>query len=303
MTERTYSLNVNNEEGRIDKVLTERFSSFTRTQIQSLLKEKQVTVNGQIVKANYKVQAGDQIVMTVQEEEIVSIQGEAMPLHIVYEDDQLAVIYKESGMVVHPSKGHLSGTLVNGLLHHFKNLSDGTGEFRPGIVHRIDKDTSGLLVIAKTNEAHEHLAQQFLNHTTERVYTALVHGEVEHDEGRIDAPIGRMTNNRMKRTVTLEGRPAVTHFKRLELYHDFSLLELKLETGRTHQIRVHMTYINHPVVGDPMYGPAASVDKHGQYLHAGVLGFEHPTSGEWLRFEQPLPDYFVKKIEMLAETN
>ena len=300
MTERTYSLNVNNEEGRIDKVITERFSSFTRTQIQSLLKEKKVTVNGQIVKANYKVQAGDQIVMTVQEKEIVSIQAEAMPLHIVYEDDQLAVIYKESGMVVHPSKGHLSGTLVNGLLHHFKNLSDGTGEFRPGIVHRIDKDTSGLLMVAKNDVAHESLVNQLVDKTVTRRYIALVHGVIPHDNGTIDAPIGRDPKDRKKMTVIEGGKHAVTHFKVLKRFKDFTLIECRLETGRTHQIRVHMKYIGYPLAGDPQYGPRKTIGtEHGQFLHAAILGFDHPQTGEYLEFSTPLPSYFEEALESL----
>lgn len=303
MTKAELFLKVNNEEGRIDKVLTEKYPEFTRTQIQSMLKKNFILVNNKPKKANYKVQAGDEIAIIVPKEEVIEVKPENIPLTVVYEDDAIAVIYKKAGMVVHPSKGHLSGTLVNALLYHMDNLSDGSDELRPGIVHRIDKDTSGLLVIAKNNEAYEKLTQQFLDHSIEREYIALVHGEVEHEEGTIDAPIARMTNNRMKRIVAKEGRHAVTHFKRIELFEGYSLLTLNLETGRTHQIRVHMKYINHPVVGDPMYGPTDSVDIHGQFLHAGVLGFKHPETEEWVRFTQPLPDYFTKKLEKLRNNN
>jgi len=204
-------------------------------------------------------------------------------------------------MVVHPSKGHLSGTLVNGLLFHVNSLSDGTANIRPGIVHRIDMDTSGLLVVAKTNEAHQKLAEQLENHTMERAYLALVHGVIPHEDGTIDAPIARMMVDRKKRTVADGGKKAVTHFEVIERFRDFTLLKLRLETGRTHQIRVHMKYIGHPLAGDPMYGPAETIGGHGQYLHAATLGFIHPKTGEKMHFEAPLPDFYSEKLTELRK--
>lgn len=295
------TLKINNESGRIDKVLSEAFPEYTRSQLQAWIKSNHVLVNDQPVKPNYKVQPGDEIAIAEPEVEQLEIEPENIPLDIVYEDDALLVVNKPAGMVVHPSKGHLHGTLVNGLLYHVSTLSEGTNVVRPGIVHRIDKDTSGLLVIAKNNQAHQSLADQFFTHSIEREYVALVHGEVQHEEGTIDAPIARMTTNRLKRTVSREGKSAVTHFIRLEQFHGFTLLGLKLETGRTHQIRVHMEYINHPVVGDPMYGPGDDVDKNGQFLHARVLGFIHPVTNEKVHFEAPLPDYFEKKLAELRK--
>lgn len=301
MENETLILKVNNESGRIDKVLSDIYPDFTRSQIQNWIKSRAILVNDQSTKANYKVQPGDIIAVEVPEVEQLEIEPENITLDIVYEDDALLVVNKPAGMVVHPSKGHLKGTLVNGLLYHVGALSDGTNVIRPGIVHRIDKDTSGLLVIAKNNQVHQGLADQFFDHSIEREYVALVHGEVQHEEGTIDAPIARMTNNRLKRTVHREGKAAITHFKRLELYHDYTLVSLNLETGRTHQIRVHMDYINHPVVGDPMYGPSDDVDKNGQYLHARVLGFIHPVTNEKIHFEAPLPDYFEARLSELRK--
>lgn len=301
MEKEVQTFKINNEIGRIDKVMTDLLAEGTRTQVQNWIKSGHILLNGEAVKSNYKVQPGDLISFVKEEEEVLEILPENISLEIIYEDNELMVVNKPTGMVVHPSKGHVSGTLVNALLYHSQTLSKGTSDYRPGIVHRIDKDTSGLLVIAKTDEAHENLAAQFLEHTTERSYKALVHGNVEHAEGTIDAPIGRMTTNRLKRTVTKDGKPAVTHFERLEQLDGYSFLALQLETGRTHQIRVHMNYIDHPLVGDPMYGPSNSVSKTGQYLHADTLGFEHPTTGEWMKFEVPLPVYFEGKLNQLRE--
>lgn len=301
MENEKYQLKINNESGRIDKVLAVAYPSFTRSQIQSWLKSGHIQVNGKNSKANYKVLPGDIITLIEPDEETIEIQAENIPLMVVYEDEALAVINKPAGMVVHPSKVQSTGTLVNGLLFHMNQLSEGSDPTRPGIVHRIDKDTSGLLVIAKTNDVHEDLAKQFLNHTTKRTYVALVHGEVEHEEGTIDVPIDRMPNNRIKRVVDREGKPAVTHFTRLEQYNGYTLLQLELETGRTHQIRVHMDYIHHPVVGDPMYGTRNDHSKYGQYLHAQTLGFVHPITKEELTFQAPLPNYFETKLEELRQ--
>ncbi|UJF14756.1 RluA family pseudouridine synthase [Jeotgalibaca sp. MA1X17-3] len=294
-------LHIQNETGRVDKVIAELLEKYTRSQIQSWIKQGHILINNKQVKVNYKVNPGDCIVLEEPEEEPLKMESENIPLDIIFEDESVLVVNKPSGMVVHPSKGHVSGTLVNALLFHVNELSEGTAYIRPGIVHRIDKDTSGLLVIAKNNTAHQKLADQFHDHTIERQYTALVHGNVQHEEGTIDAPIGRMQNNRLKRTVAKEGKPAITHFTRIEEFQKFTLLKLRLETGRTHQIRVHMVYIGHPLLGDPMYGPFETVHKQGQFLHADTLGFLHPVTNEWMKFQAPLPDYFENKLRELAE--
>ncbi len=241
--------------GRIDKILADFMPKTSRSQIQAWIKGGNLSVNGEVVKANYKVQCGDMLKLTIPEAEKINVTAENIPLDIVFEDDDLLVVNKPTGMVVHPSKGHLTGTLVNGLLYHVNTLSEGTAYVRPGIVHRIDMDTSGLLVVAKTNEAHQKLAEQLENHTMEREYYALVHGVISHEDGTIDAPIARMHIDRKKRTVAEGGKHAITHFEVVERFKNYTLVKLNLETGRTHQIRVHMKYIGHPVVGDPMYGP------------------------------------------------
>lgn len=301
MENQNFTFKINNEFGRIDKVLSDLLSDFTRSQLQQAIKQGDITVNGETTKANYKVQPGDRVVYTVVKEQPTEIKAENIPLEVIYEDDTVAVVNKPSGMVVHPSKGHVSGTLVNALLHHIDQLSEGSQLYRPGIVHRIDKDTSGLLVIAKTEAAQENLVEQFQAHTTERKYIGLVHGEVEHDEGTINAPITRMTTNRLKRIVGKEGKDAVTHFIRMEQFHKKTLMQFQLETGRTHQIRVHMAYIDHPLVGDPMYGLPNDHVKTGQYLHAFSLGFKHPVTNEWLTFEAALPSYFEDTLSELRK--
>lgn len=292
---------IEGQSGRIDKVLADFMGGTSRSQIQAWIKEGNLTVNDKAVKSNYKVQEGDLLELTIPEVEQINVVPEDIDLDIIYEDDALLVVNKPSGMVVHPSKGHLSGTLVNGLLFHVNTLSDGTATIRPGIVHRIDMDTSGLLVVAKTNEAHQKLAEQLENHTMEREYLALVHGVIPHEDGTIDAPIARMMVDRKKRTVADGGKRAVTHFEVIERFRDFTLLKLRLETGRTHQIRVHMKYIGHPLAGDPMYGPADTLSGHGQYLHAATLGFIHPTTGEKMHFEAPLPDFYSEKLAELRK--
>ena len=295
------TFHIQNETGRVDKVIAELFEKYTRTQIQSWIKKGNILINNKPVKVNYKVTSGDYVVLEEPPEEPLKMEPENIPLDIVFEDESILVVNKPWGMVVHPSKGHLRGTLVNALLFHVNELSEGTAYVRPGIVHRIDKDTSWLLVIAKNNTAHQKLADQFHAHTIERQYIALVHGKVQHEEGTINAPIGRMQNNRLKRTVTKDGKPAITHFKRIKEFQKFTLLNLRLETGRTHQIRVHMLYIGHPLLGDPMYGPFETVHEKGQFLHAATLGFNHPVTNEWMEFQAPLPDYFEKKIHELAK--
>ncbi|MCI4126007.1 RluA family pseudouridine synthase [Bacillus haynesii] len=276
---------------RIDKYLTAVEADWSRTQVQQWIKEDRVLVNGNAVKANYKVQEGDAVSVHVPEPEPLDVTAEPMDLDIYYEDQDVLVVNKPRGMVVHPAPGHLTGTLVNGLMAHCDDLSGINGVMRPGIVHRIDKDTSGLLMVAKNDMAHESLVNQLVNKTVTRKYTALVHGVIPHDHGTIEAPIGRDKKDRQSMTVTREnGKHAVTHFEVTERFDDFTVVECQLETGRTHQIRVHMKYIGFPLAGDPKYGPKKTVDFNGQVLHAGVLGFDHPRTGEYVEFEAPLPD-------------
>lgn len=227
------------------------------------------------------------------------IEPEDLHLDIYYEDADVLVVNKPKGMVVHPSNGHFTGTLVNGLMYHCKDLSGINGVLRPGIVHRIDKDTSGLLMVAKNDYAHEKLAAQLGEKTVTRKYFALVHGNIPHEAGTIDAPIGRDPADRQRMAVVDNGKDAVTHFRVLERFDRFTFIECRLETGRTHQIRVHMKYIGHPLAGDPKYGPKKTIDFGGQALHAGVLGFRHPRTGETLTFEAPLPDDFAHLLNTL----
>lgn len=276
---------------RIDKYVAESVEDgVSRTQVQDWIKSGAVLVNGRSVKANYKLAAGDVVTAQPPEPQEAAIEPEAIPLDIVYEDEDVIVLNKPRGMVVHPAFGHTSGTVVNALLHHCRDLSGINGVLRPGIVHRIDKDTTGLLMAAKNDRAHASLAEQLKEHTVVRRYVALAHGNLPHDHGTIEAPIGRDPHDRKMFTVTERGgKHSVTHFSVLERLGDYTLLELRLETGRTHQIRVHMKYIGHPLAGDPVYGRAKSIPLNGQALHAAVLGFEHPRTGERLLFETRLP--------------
>ncbi|WP_165006605.1 MULTISPECIES: RluA family pseudouridine synthase [unclassified Enterococcus] len=292
---------IHQETGRIDKVLTSLFSDYSRSQVQLWLKEGAVFVNGKAVKANYKVKAEDKILVEIPEPEPLDVIAEDIPLEIVYEDESVAVINKPQGMVVHPSAGHTHGTMVNALMYHIKDLSSINGVIRPGIVHRIDKDTSGLLMVAKNDEAHESLAKQLKDKTSLRKYVALVHGEIPHEKGTINAPIGRSKVNRKMQAIREDGKPAVTHFTVLERFDGFTLVELKLETGRTHQIRVHMKYIGYPLAGDPVYGPKKTLKGNGQFLHAQMLGFKHPVTNEEMVFEAPLPELFEKTLEKLRK--
>lgn len=284
---------------RLDKALAMLQTEWSRTLVSSWIEEGRITINGNVPKAKYKVKLLDQIVVDVPAEEDLAILPQDLQLHIVYEDDDVAVVYKPKGMVVHPAPGHLSDTLVNGLLHQVSPLSDLNGELRPGIVHRIDKDTSGLLMIAKTNVAHENLVQQLVDKTVTRKYKALVHGRIAHDKGTIDAPIARDTRDRQKQAVVDNGKHAVTHFNVLERFEEYTLVECQLETGRTHQIRVHMNYIGFPLVGDPKYGPKKTMDVGGQVLHAGVIGFVHPITNQYIQFEAPLPQDFEEILQQL----
>jgi len=285
---------------RIDKIVSAYNSEWSRTQVQSWIKDGNIVVNGKKVKTNYKVSVGDNIQIEIPEPQTLDVVPEEMNLDIYYEDADVLVVNKPKGMVVHPAPGHVSGTLVNGLMAHCKDLSGINGVLRPGIVHRIDKDTSGLLMIAKNDLAHESLVNQLVEKTVTRKYKAIVHGVIPHDQGTIDAPIGRDKKDRQSMTVTDENsKVAVTHFNVLERFKDFTFIECQLETGRTHQIRVHMKYIGYPLAGDPKYGPKKTLDIGGQALHAGILGFVHPRTKEYLEFEAPLPPYFEELIEKL----
>ncbi|MEG6587981.1 RluA family pseudouridine synthase [Paenibacillus barengoltzii] len=276
---------------RIDKFAKMQLGEeFSRSQIQLWIEAGNLVVNGASVKANYKLAEGDRIVLVIPEAEPTEIVPEDIPLDIYYEDSDVIVVNKPRGMVVHPAPGHNSGTLVNALMFHCKDLSGINGELRPGIVHRIDKDTSGLIMAAKNDKAHASLAAQLKAHTVTRKYYALVHGKVSHDQGTVDAPIGRDPHDRKMYTVIeRNSKHAVTHFQVAERFGDYTLLELKLETGRTHQIRVHMKFIGHPLVGDPLYGRSKGIKMDGQALHAAVLGFDHPEDGRYLEFSAPIP--------------
>ena len=281
----------NNE--RVDSYLMNN-TEYTRSKIQKMLKNGNITINNKLVKNSYNVKNGDIIEINELIQEEMSAVPEEMDLDIVYEDNDIIVVNKDNGVVVHPAIGNNHGTLVNGLLYHSKSLSSINGEFRPGIVHRIDAYTTGLLMVAKNDYAHEFLAQQLSNKTTTRKYWALVWGVINHDTGTIDAPIGRDANDRKKMAVTdVNGKEAITHFKVLERYKDATLIELVLETGRTHQIRVHMQYIGYPIVNDPVYGRKKIIDDSGQCLHAKTLGFIHPTTKEYMEFDSELPTCFL----------
>lgn len=298
-----YKIEDQNDTGqRIDKLLPEYNSDWSRTQIQDWIKENLVKVNDKVIKSNYKTKLNDHIVVTEKEIVEADIQPENLNLDIFYEDDDVAIVYKPKGMVVHPSAGHYTGTLVNGLMYQMKNLSGINGEIRPGIVHRIDKDTSGLLMVAKNDIAHRSLVDQLVNKTVTRKYVALVHGNIPHDYGTIDAPIGRNKNDRQSMDVVDDGKDAITHFNVLEHFDKYTLIECILETGRTHQIRVHMKYIGFPLVGDPKYGPKKTMDLGGQALHAGVIGFEHPITHENIEKSAALPDDFEQLLTDLRRS-
>lgn len=287
---------------RLDKYLNVVFPDFSRTKIQEIIKNKNVMVNGKVEKASSKVYENYVVDITLEDAEPMDILPENIPLNVVYEDSDVIVINKPSGLIVHPSAGIYQGTLVNALLYHCKDLSGINGVQRPGIVHRIDKETSGLLMVAKNDKAHQSLSEQLQEHSVIRRYWALVHGVIPHDYGRIEAPIGRDKNDRKKMCCTdKNSKEAITNFKVLERYEDMTLVECRLETGRTHQIRVHMSYIGYPVYGDPQYGLRKDDTTHGQYLHAKILGFIHPTTKEEMVFDSELPDYFDNKLKDLRE--
>lgn len=288
--------------GRIDKELAHQLTAISRSQLQKWIDDGNVTVNGEVVKPKYKLAVGDQVIIHPEKPQSIDLEPEDIPLDIVYEDDDVIVVNKPQGMVVHPAPGHPNHTLVNALLYH-SPLSTINGEFRPGIVHRIDKDTSGLLMVAKNDLAHRSLAAQLKAKTNKREYVALVHGVIKEERGTIDAPLGRSRKDRKKQAVVEDGRHAVTHFKVLERFRHYTLVSCQLETGRTHQIRVHMKYIGHPLAGDPLYGPRKTLPGNGQYLHARLLGFKHPRTGKQLTFTAPLPEYFQTMIDRLEKTD
>ena len=285
---------------RLDKAVAE-LTYLSRSLANEQIKDGRILVNGQAKKAKYAVKEGDIIYYELPEPEVVEYVAEDIPLEIVYQDEDVAVINKPQGMVVHPSAGHTSGTLVNALMYHIQDLSGINGVLRPGIVHRIDKDTSGLLMIAKNDQAHVALADELKDKKSLRKYWAIVHGNLPNDRGVIEAPIGRSEKDRKKQAVTAKGKPALTRFQVLERFGDYSLVELQLETGRTQQIRVHMAYIGHPVAGDEVYGPRKTLKGHGQFLHARTLGFTHPRTGEMLEFTAEAPAIFQETLKKLRQ--
>lgn len=291
---------------RIDKLLSIQLTDFSRSYIQKLLSNRVVLIHGQPIKSNYKVKEGDYIQVEIPEPEVLDVQPENIPLDIVYEDTDILIINKPKGMVVHPAAGHYSGTLVNAILYHCQDdLSTINGVLRPGIVHRIDMDTTGLLVICKNNMAHQSLAEQLKVHSITRKYTAIVYDNIPEDNGTIHKTIGRHPVDRKKQAVNVRnGRDAITHYRVLERFGGkYTMVECQLETGRTHQIRVHMASIHHPLLGDTVYGPSKDpFHLQGQTLHAGVLGFIHPRTGKYVEFHSELPEYFQNLILMLRNS-
>ena len=302
MEEGRIELQADVSEVRIDAWLSKNTDGLSRSYIQKLIEDGAVTVNNKATKANYKLKAGDIVVIDLPAPEKLDVLAEDIKLDILYEDTDIIIINKPKGMVVHPAAGNYTGTLVNALMKHCgDSLSDINGIIRPGIVHRIDKDTSGILVVAKSNRAHEKLSEMLKEHNINRIYVAVAEGIIREETGKVDAPIGRHPIDRKKMAVnTKNGRRAVTHFKVLERFKDTTYLELKLETGRTHQIRVHMSFIGHPLLGDEVYGKKKKISGlEGQALHARLLGFNHPVTGEYIEFEAPPPESFNKLLEEL----
>ncbi|MCH5321912.1 MAG: RluA family pseudouridine synthase [Eubacterium sp.] len=291
---------------RIDKFLSESIDDFTRSGISKLIADGNVTVNSAVISKNYKCKLNDDITVLVPDAVELDVQAENIPLDIVYEDSDLLVVNKPKGMVVHPAAGNYSGTLVNALLYHCKDsLSGINGVIRPGIVHRIDKDTSGLLIVAKNDTAHLSLAQQIKEHSFHRAYQAVCYGNIKEDTGTVNQPIGRHPKDRKKMAVTdKNSKNATTHFEVLERFGDFTHIRCILETGRTHQIRVHMSYIGHPLAGDSVYGPSKVIKSlNGQCLHAGEIGFVHPRTKEYMEFKSDLPDYFTQFLKKIGKAN
>jgi 23S rRNA pseudouridine1911/1915/1917 synthase len=299
MEKLVYIVQESDQGERLDKLVAKLYDEYTRNQVKKMLEEELILVNKNLEKASYPVKPGDCITVIVKEPEALDVLPEAIPLDIYYEDEDVILVNKPAGMVVHPASGHYTGTLVNAILYHCDDLSGINGVLRPGIVHRIDKDTSGLLIMAKNDQAHLSLAEQFKEKSTVREYLAICYGNIKQDEGTIDAPINRDPNERKRMAVVPGGRHAVTHFKVLERLGDFTFIQCILETGRTHQIRVHMSSIGFPLVGDEKYGPKKVIGNHGQFLHAAKLGFVHPRTNEYMEFEAPIPDYFENYLIQL----
>ena len=289
---------------RIDKFLADACPDLSRSFLQKLLKESSVTADGKAVKSSFKVNGGETIAFEVPKPQEAAIEAENIPLDILYEDSDVILVNKPKGMVVHPAAGHYTGTLVNALMYHCKDqLSGINGVMRPGIVHRIDMNTTGVLVVCKNDFAHNSLAEQLKVHSITRVYSAIVFGNLREDEGTVHAPIGRHPTDRKKMSIhSKQGRDAITHYRVLERFGAYTFIECRLETGRTHQIRVHMASIGHPLLGDEVYGPVRQpFSLEGQTLHAGVLGFIHPRTGEYVEFSAPLPAYFEELLEKLRK--
>ena len=305
MTAYTLTTELCDEGLRLDRFLSEELEDHSRSFLQKLIKEGLVTVDGKPVKANYRLSAGQQVSVQVREPEEVNIEPQEMPLDILYEDGDVCIVNKPKGMVVHPAAGHYRDTLVNGIMYHCQDsLSGINGSLRPGIVHRIDKDTTGALIICKNDKAHSCIAEQLKEHSITRRYRAIVIGNLSEDEGTVDAPIGRHPTQRKKMAVNrINGKRAVTHYRVLERFRGYTYIECQLETGRTHQIRVHMASIGHPLLGDTVYGPAKQAYPllEGQTLHAMVIGFVHPTTGAYMEFEAPLPAYFAELLQKLPK--
>ena len=286
---------------RIDKYLEPQIEELSRTHIQKLIESKEILVNNEPTKSNYKLRKDDKIEVRIPLDKPYEITPVNLNLDIVYQDEYVCVVNKPKGLVVHPAVGNYENTLVHGLLYEIKDLSGIGGVLRPGIVHRIDKDTTGLLMVAKNDIAHESLSNQLMNKTVTRKYVALVYGVIEHDFGKINAPIKRSDTDRQKMKVLEDGKHAVTNFKVIKRFKKFTLIECILETGRTHQIRVHLSYIGHPVVGDEIYGPKKVIGDCGQFLHAKLIGFNHPKTNEYLEFDSSIPEYMVEFMKELEE--
>ncbi|MHB1419635.1 MAG: RluA family pseudouridine synthase [Bacillota bacterium] len=288
---------------RLDAFICAQVPNLSRNRVQELVTEGKAVVNAHISKPGYRMREGDRVEVLIPEAREDKVEPENLPLDILYEDGDVVVVNKNRGMVVHPAPGNFTGTLVNALLWHCHDLSGINGVLRPGIIHRIDKDTSGVLVVAKNDKAHLDLATQIKEHSMHRIYDALVHGDILEQRGRVEAPIGRDPANRQNMKVVFRNsKAAVTHYEVRERFGEYTLIEAKLETGRTHQIRVHMAYIKHPVVGDPRYGPRiVPFGLQGQVLHARMLGFKHPSTGKYMEFEAPLPPYFYDLLENLRQ--
>lgn len=301
MSEKEIKVDQINEKQRLDAFLANTELEISRSMAQKLIKNNQVFVNGKIEKESYKVKKNDVVVVRIEEPKESSLKEQEIPLDIIYEDDDIIVVNKEKGMVVHPGNGNPDGTLVNAILHHCKgSLSGIGGELRPGIVHRIDKDTSGLLIVAKNDKAHIAMAEEIKNHEVTKIYTTLVRGVVAENQATINMPIGRSPKERTKMAVVKDGKEAVTHFEVLKRYSKYTLLRVKIDTGRTHQIRVHLAQIGYPVIGDEVYSNGKNeFGVHGQMLHSTVLEFKHPITGKEMHLEAPLPKYFSDILEKL----